>query len=259
MTKDEVLMDTASFQRACSAYVNRNIVCCVSNLIYELQAVADQLDDYDTYLTLTQGQIDYESAVHEFIMGADVDLLEEIADSWGSFSDVVNMTQDSFVAAGNELMQLYTHTFYDEEYDGDGEQEELATSEDVAVAAFRRDHPGYPIISIVVEDDVLELCDRNPKFLEALREAVWHGTSDYVEVFNTYGLDSDDAYNEIYEHWVVDRYFAKQLKDAGEVVEDYMGLTIWGRTTTGQSICMDYVVQEIVRNLSPDNWVWAEA
>ena len=53
---------------------------------------------------------------------------------------------------------------------------------------------------------------------------------------------------EAYEHWVVSESFARQLADAGEMVTtDLFGLTVWGRTCSGQAIHMDAVVRDIVR------------
>lgn len=61
-----------------------------------------------------------------------------------------------------------------------------------------------------------------------------------------------DAYDlrpdapEIYEYWAVDDTLAYHLEERGEVVaKDFVGLTVWGRPTTGQSISMDGVIEEI--------------
>lgn len=52
-------------------------------------------------------------------------------------------------------------------------------------------------------------------------------------------------YSEIMEHWSVDSRFAQLLEAQGEVIaDDVMGLTIWGRTSTGQSVALDHVVRE---------------
>jgi len=52
-------------------------------------------------------------------------------------------------------------------------------------------------------------------------------------------------YSAILEHWSVDSRFAKLLEAQGAVIaDDVMGLTIWGRTSTGQSVALDHVVRE---------------
>lgn len=51
---------------------------------------------------------------------------------------------------------------------------------------------------------------------------------------------------EAYEHWIVSDWLATKLEEHGEmVIRDFMGLTIWGRPTTGQAIYIDCVISEI--------------
>lgn len=54
-------------------------------------------------------------------------------------------------------------------------------------------------------------------------------------------LESEPS--EIYEWWMVSGFLCEKLKEQGYcVVED---LNIWGRTTTGQAILLDYVITKI--------------
>lgn len=51
---------------------------------------------------------------------------------------------------------------------------------------------------------------------------------------------------EILEHWIVSDWLADRLEEAGERIDrDFEGLTIWGRTVTGQAISMDSAIQAI--------------
>ena len=55
---------------------------------------------------------------------------------------------------------------------------------------------------------------------------------------------------EAYEFWIVSDWLADKLSDRGELVtKDFLGLTIWGRTCTGQSITMDWVIQDIAKEV----------
>lgn len=55
-----------------------------------------------------------------------------------------------------------------------------------------------------------------------------------------------DNYIEAYEHWIVSDWLARKLNNYEELVTlDFLGLTIWGRTCTGQAICLDHVIQQI--------------
>lgn len=51
---------------------------------------------------------------------------------------------------------------------------------------------------------------------------------------------------EVYEHWIVSDWLASQLAAHGEKVDrDFAGLTVWARTTTGQAIYADSVIERI--------------
>ena len=59
------------------------------------------------------------------------------------------------------------------------------------------------------------------------------------------------SYNcEVCEYWLISEWLANKLEDKGETVEkDFMGLIVWGRTTTGQAIWCDWIIQEIYNEL----------
>lgn len=80
--------------------------------------------------------------------------------------------------------------------------------------------------------------------------------SEYTEIGRHFNLDPD--YTDILEHWVLpERWMANDLEAEGEVVFEFGGMTIWGRTTSGQSISIDYVIRKIVRALDDDHWIWS--
>lgn len=57
--------------------------------------------------------------------------------------------------------------------------------------------------------------------------------------------DQSEVTAEVYEHWIVSDWLGRQLEKRGEIVGEFKGLTIWGRTCTGQAIFLDEVIQEI--------------
>ena len=61
--------------------------------------------------------------------------------------------------------------------------------------------------------------------------------------------DDEGEYIEVYEYWLISDWLAGKLKERDEIVFEFYGLTIWGRTTTGQAISMDYDIQEIAKKL----------
>lgn len=68
----------------------------------------------------------------------------------------------------------------------------------------------------------------------------------WQELCEEHGIEPYER--EVYEHWIVSDWFARQLESRGEKVDhDFAGLTVWARTTTGQGIAMDSVVESIYR------------
>ena len=65
-------------------------------------------------------------------------------------------------------------------------------------------------------------------------------------------LDSLQNFNdssEVLEWWLVTPYMAELLKEKGEVILSDYGCYWWGRQTSGQALYMDWVIQEIARQI----------
>ena len=70
------------------------------------------------------------------------------------------------------------------------------------------------------------------------------------QYFSDVNWDLCDYSCEVCEWWLISEWLASKLEDKGETVErDFMGLIVWGRTTTGQSIWCDWIIQEIYYEL----------
>ena len=98
-----------------------------------------------------------------------------------------------------------------------------------------------------------------PEQLDQIRtkvKALITNDSEYAEIGRHFNLDPD--YTEILEHWTLpERWTANDLEAEGEVVFEFGGMTIWGRTTSDQSISIDYVISKIVKQLDEDHWIWS--
>lgn len=76
---------------------------------------------------------------------------------------------------------------------------------------------------------------------------------------NMFNSDKEDMCNHFYaepediealEHWIVSDWLAKKLEAQDEMItHDFLGLTIWGRTTSGQAILLDGVISRICEDL----------
>lgn len=68
------------------------------------------------------------------------------------------------------------------------------------------------------------------------------------EVCDFEGIEPHEL--EVFEHWAVSTWLAEKLKTAGERVDtDFAGLNVWARTTTGQAISIDAVIERIIREI----------
>lgn len=114
-----------------------------------------------------------------------------------------------------------------------------------------------------------ELTLPSADYEEAAREAGWDYNDDHGAFFHDDGqsfiASRDDAnwqqlcdeydiepYSlEVYEHWIVSDWLADKLIEKGErVYKDFAGMTIWARTTTGQAIYCDHVIEQITEELN---------
>ena len=62
-------------------------------------------------------------------------------------------------------------------------------------------------------------------------------------------LQNLDENSEIMEWWLVTPYMAELLKEKGEVILSDYDCYWWGRTTSGQALYMDGVIQEIAEQM----------
>ncbi|PKP62214.1 hypothetical protein CVT91_00040 [Candidatus Atribacteria bacterium HGW-Atribacteria-1] len=63
-------------------------------------------------------------------------------------------------------------------------------------------------------------------------------------------IDNYEESVEAYEHWIVSDWLGGKLEDLRELVTlDFLGLTIWGRTCSGQAIFLDWVISKICKDL----------
>ena len=96
--------------------------------------------------------------------------------------------------------------------------------------------------SIIFQDDRYHICIDDISYYDALTE---------VDLIRAYFDDDLSDYEvEVLEHWLVTDWLGEKLKAKGETVEeDFYGLTIWGRCTSGMGIAYDSVIKEIYEEL----------
>lgn len=76
----------------------------------------------------------------------------------------------------------------------------------------------------------------------------WAGSAE--DVCREFDIDANDHEPEVFEHWIVSDFLADRLEANGQrVLRDFFGFTIWGRTTSGQAILLDHVIQQIAAEM----------
>ena len=202
--------------------VEREIFYCVSSLISTLSTLVQEagskvdLSWEDDILPLME-RVDYEEAGRAVLYNCD-DLfdLETMCDNVADWSDAC------------------THVGYDRsiEYaDKDGEMDTID-------------------FDTWFEDYCSD--DEKTSALDGIRTYITDHVLDWREFCSDNDVEADDYGSEVYEHWLVSNWLSQKLSERGEVTGEVCGLTIWGRCTTGQSICLDHVIQEIALELWGD-------
>lgn len=96
--------------------------------------------------------------------------------------------------------------------------------------------------------DTLSGClNANEAINATLRKKIAGSVDDWQWVCENYSIDPNTK--EVCEHWIVSDWLASKLKDRGEVVGEFAGLRIWGRTIANQPIAFDWVIQQIACDL----------
>jgi len=105
------------------------------------------------------------------------------------------------------------------------------------------------LICVMVKDDYRTAIEESPDLKDILE---WVDADSVDDLFDDEIQEITDRFNvepyqnEALEHWIVSDWLADKLEEHGEmVIHDFKGLTIWGRTTSGQHISLDYVIQKI--------------
>lgn len=131
----------------------------------------------------------------------------------------------------------------------------------LAQSAFGHVTDGTDLAALT--EQAFELASPVLDYEEAARQAGWTPNGDRMERAITEEddatphwatswqdaceLDNLDPYEwEVCEHWIVSDWLADKLIEQGEKVDkDFTGLCVWARTTTGQAISMDAVIERI--------------
>jgi len=120
---------------------------------------------------------------------------------------------------------------------------------------------------LALTEAAMELCSPIDDWEEAARQAGWNGRTIEGTFWNSFDnevLDNCETYQdvceecdiepyqrEVFEHWIVSDWLADRLAEKGEKVDkEFAGMTVWARTTSGQGIASDSVIEAICAEIN---------
>lgn len=234
-----------SAQELASRFANRMVLWRANEMMDTLRSVHDHLDsDVQSELeALMYAEPDYEEAA--------------AARGWEAFDALVG---EVFVRKAENEVQAYEESarllgwdlascedaFPDADFEYEYEYEYLFVREAGATYESTLTH----LVPADDEDDAWEkLC----KELELTTFAETDDSSDsWEELCNMQGIDADEYRPEVYEWYIVDAWWCQKIGPA--VLGSLLDFNVWGRTCTGQSISLDYNVQQAAIEMWPDEW-----
>ena len=198
--------------------VSREVLCCVSYLISDLQKLTANIG------RRTEQELSF-----------DIEDLNDLCET----KDYEEPARQKISSMGRDEL---VEALEDADVEDDRDPATITAALDNVTALMEHDEEGddgtnFPGLGSEALRD---------KLLAALDEEE-DGWQDFCE---RRGIDPD--YSEVYEHWVVTNWFADKLRGYGQTVVEIANLQIWGRGTTGQHISMDWVIQQIHKDLTED-------
>jgi len=261
---------SATNQHDDAQFARREVYYCVSQLISDLARAECKIGDHyaeDYYEVLSRE--DWRSPLEDALTGADAaELAAGILDATYADAPTIGLTVAVSADGAEWNYQTGDNSFSGAAYG-------LPHWAVVEVGAYADDDD---VISDVFEqwDDLLSQASDVVEISDAVRDDVKatlpgivadlaDEAADHARQLageNLCNLDDDECREigeaaglepytrEAYEHWIVSDWLADKLEGKGEMIaRDLHGLTIWGRTTTGQAIYMDGVICEIYDEL----------
>lgn len=265
----------AKIERVCQHLVSREIIYCVSSLVWEMTQRDANCDDEDLrnlwYRESWKDALQESDATivthdhYEYYLPGETERFVARVNLPGCMPDSVAYFVDA-ESAWEYLSDRFRDWVDSQEY-----AEEPRTQEEWnSFCSFGRDMgkqdgPGTmygPDNMVYVVDTVgIEIIDGldDMEFSDLFSDAIELNSPEaYREACEEHGIE-DPENSEAMEHWIVSDFMARRLEEHGEIVGEWCGLTIWGRCCSGQSIALDCVIREIAAEMGilpgqPNAW-----
>ena len=106
------------------------------------------------------------------------------------------------------------------------------------------------LVHELMERSILTCDDYENFFMSEAKIKEYHNVSTDEEVQEL--RDNGSDINEVYEHWLVSDWLLTKLKEQEEPILETDYAVWWGRTCSGQAICLDHNIQELAYQYSHD-------
>lgn len=232
-------------QDIASQWIREHVYCNV-NQVMELLAQNEDHCDFDEYQSIAEYQ-DFEEVSVDHINDLSIDELIEVIEEYDLTIDVENffteyktilikeineypITKDNLINTLEEL-DLFSIS-------GDEQDQLDMLIEHITDVELNNDKLETIFVNLglaVVPFDFIENEHKNKLESLIIKELD----------LNQYGQDNnlDPEYQEAYEFWSVSDHFVSMLSYSEQCSNDILGLSVWARYCTGQSICLDHAIQ----------------
>ena len=106
------------------------------------------------------------------------------------------------------------------------------------------------LVSELFEKEIIHMEDYENFYLSDEKIKEYHNVKTKKEIQEI--KDNGEDIQEVFEHWLVSDWLLEKLREQEEPILETDFETWWGRTCTGQSICLDYNIQELAYEYSYD-------
>ncbi len=214
MTEDTAVKNMIGEQKVCGRLVDREVLACLSSLVDRMSQSEEFMDEIMVAAYSSPDiPVCLEAAVGDLCPEECREVLAEVMENCMEFLAVPEGCEDL-----RDSLLVYIDLDTDTD-DAEQKEEERSTR------------------------------DRTEDWREFLLMNMRDMSYDELKGLTMLDIDWSENIREPLEHWLVSGWLGSKLEEKDELVYDLYGLTVWGRTCSGQAIKMDGVIKEVARDM----------
>lgn len=235
-------INSAGNQRILRKLVEQNVICLINQVVAHFMENPEVAGDYTNEIYQMAFQFDYENAaidegwilspLNDFFFHEDNQyyLSVNLNERGRVYVSVHGQDYPGQDADGKKIWE-----FDSDDYEEIPEElENIDLTDESEVWDYLTDEeilPGYSTLYVDVEDSDFQLSEA----------ATWKELCENKSI--------TPYENEALEFWAVSSWLSQKLEAQGETVTEFFDFTVWSRGTSGQSIFLDSVIQEIALDM----------